>query len=49
MLKTVLDDGTEKAHAQIAAELRHETRILSKLNHPCILTLIGYRSSPDLG
>ena len=45
-LKTVADDGTEKEVSQITRELQHETRILSKLNHPGILTLIGYTEEP---
>ena len=30
----------------IARELKHETRVLSKLNHPGVLTLIGYTEAP---
>ena len=44
-LKPIRDDGEEDA-ATIAAELLHETRMLSKLSHPSILSLIGFTESP---
>ena len=44
-LKLVSDDGAEEASV-LTSELEHETRILSKLNHPCVLTLIGYTDEP---
>ena len=31
---------------QLARELQHETRVLAKLNHTGILTLIGYTAEP---
>ena len=45
-LKLVSDDGAEKEASVLTSELEHETRILSKLNHPCVLTLIGYTDEP---
>ena len=37
-------EGADKA--SLERELRHETRILAALSHPCILTLIGYTATP---
>ena len=37
-------EGADKE--SLERELRHETRILAALSHPCILTLIGYTAQP---
>jgi len=37
-------EGADKE--SLERELRHETRILAALSHPCIITLIGYTASP---
>ena len=45
-LKLLNDNGDEKDAGTISRELAHETRILSRLSHPCVLTLIGYTPLP---
>ena len=45
-LKTTDEYGKDLEPETIARELQHETRILSKLNHPGVLTLIGYTDVP---
>lgn len=45
-LKPVRDDGHVKAASTIAAELLHETKVLSQLHHPRILSLIGFTDVP---
>ena len=41
-VKRLKTDREGSDAASVAAELRHETRVLAALSHPCILTLIGY-------
>ena len=45
-LKAVTESGETKAEEVLQAELLHETRVLAKLSHPHILTLIGYTPTP---
>ena len=38
--------GTAQDRETLRSELMHETRLLSLLSHPCIITLIGYTETP---
>ena len=38
--------GSAQDRESLRKELLHETRLLAKLSHPCIITLIGYTDQP---